>query len=249
MASSRFILGVVLSSSFHVLAYVQMHHGKAKTKRVSSLVLIEMEPVPPPPKEAPPPPMPVNHTRAEQAPLVPAKSTKAAARPEAPLPAARAGKVLSAPTAAPAVADFTVVEGASATFAGGITSQVGTASTAVSVQPRGVPGIGAATSAGRGAGVPAGPDRSKAARPVGSDWDCSKLFPSGASVDSATAIIIARVRVDGFAEAVSVVSDPGQGFGAAARACALQQRYAPAEDHEGRPVVATTLPFRVRFTR
>ena len=62
-------------------------------------------------------------------------------------------------------------------------------------------------------------------------------------------MIVARVRADGTAESVSVVRDPGQGFGRAARACAMRQRYAAAEDREGRAVIATTAPFRVRFTR
>jgi protein TonB len=57
------------------------------------------------------------------------------------------------------------------------------------------------------------------------------------------------VRPDGSALSVKVVSDPGHGFGRAARECALRQMYMPARDKQGHPVVGTTPPINVKFTR
>jgi len=45
------------------------------------------------------------------------------------------------------------------------------------------------------------------------------------------------------------VSEPGHGFGRAARMCALTKRYTPALDRDGNPVVGTTPPINVTFTR
>ncbi|HEU4539283.1 MAG TPA: energy transducer TonB, partial [Polyangiaceae bacterium] len=92
-------------------------------------------------------------------------------------------------------------------------------------------------------------DQSRPPAPEGSDWDCSSLFPPDATANAAHVLLAVRVGPDGRARAVSVLSDPGQGFGAAARACALRQRYRPALDRAGGPVAAQTAPFRVRFTR
>jgi protein TonB len=75
------------------------------------------------------------------------------------------------------------------------------------------------------------------------------MFPSGVTVDSAIVVIVARVRPDGSPESITVVSEPKEGFGAAARACAMRQRYAPAEDRSGHVIASSTAPFRVRFTR
>jgi protein TonB len=148
------------------------------------------------------------------------------------------------------MADFTMVQGDGATYAGGITSSAGTSKNAVDGQPRIAAARGAGGGNGEGTGTGAGAaDRSKTARPIGSDWDCKALFPTGASAASATVIIVARVRPDGVPEAVSVVSDPGQGFGPAARTCAMRQRYQSAEDRDGHAVAGSTAPFRVRFTR
>jgi protein TonB len=147
------------------------------------------------------------------------------------------------------MADFTMVQGNADTYAGGITSSSGTAKSAVTAPSRGpVPGVGAG--GGNGAGQAIGAvDQAKTARPIGSDWDCKALFPGTATSDSATVIIATRVRADGTPESVSVIADPGQGFGPAARACAMRQRYDAARDREGRLVTGSTAPFRVRFTR
>jgi protein TonB len=144
-----------------------------------------------------------------------------------------------------AVADFTMVQGASDAYAGGVTSSAGTSKGPVQ---------GAAADAGPAAATPSraqpgAADLSQPPKPEGSDWDCSALFPAQATVNFAQVMLAVRVGPDGRARSVSVLSDPGEGFGAAARACALRQRYRPALDRSGSPVAAQTAPFRVRFTR
>ena len=54
---------------------------------------------------------------------------------------------------------------------------------------------------------------------------------------------------DGRADSAKVVSDPGYGFGQAARQCALETRFIPARDRDGKPVAGETRPFNFRFTR
>ncbi len=246
MASARFVLGVALSAGVHVVAYVQMSHAKASVAKPKAPIVIEVDtavPPPPPPREEPAP-----EKAAEPAPVAKSEKPIMKASANSPPAAAQAGKVLAAESD-DGPADFTMVQG-NDVYAGGITSSTGTATAPVTAQPRVAAAIGPATGGGgEGSGAPSAPDLSKAARPVGSDWDCSSMFPSGANVDTATVVIIARVKRDGAPESITVVTDPGQGFGNAARACAMRQRYAPAEDRDGRPVVSSTAPFRVRFTR
>ncbi len=95
------------------------------------------------------------------------------------------------------------------------------------------------------------PDRSKPPTIVGStSWNCP--FPAEADAegtDNATATIIVKVRPDGSPESVSVVADPGSGFGRAARACALTRRYQAGLDRDGNPTTASTPPIRVKFSR
>jgi protein TonB len=103
--------------------------------------------------------------------------------------------------------------------------------------------------------APAPPGRLAAdrSRPValagGSSWRCP--FPPEADadqIDRAVVDVQVSVQPDGHAGAVTIVSDPGHGFGRAARACAIAQRYEPAADRAGVPVAATTV-VHVRFAR
>lgn len=246
MASSRFILGVVVSGGFHVLAFLQMNRAEASVRPALPPTVIEIDSAPPPP----PPPAPKAEPLApeETAPAAPLPQAAKPVAPRAPQAAAQAGRVLTAADEAPGVADFTMVQGVGA-YAGGITSSSGTSKSAVTSAPASGPAPGPVAGAGGDGTRPTGPDLSKPARPVGSDWDCKALFPREATSDNATVLIVARVRPDGAPESVSVVKDPGEGFGRAARACAMRQRYAAAEDRDGHAVLATTAPFRVRFTR
>jgi protein TonB len=57
------------------------------------------------------------------------------------------------------------------------------------------------------------------------------------------------VGADGRADRVDVLSDPGFGFGTAARLCALRTPFAPALNSTGQPVAAASPPIRVHFFR
>jgi protein TonB len=92
------------------------------------------------------------------------------------------------------------------------------------------------------------------ARPAGlsgsPSWSCP--FPSEADVQQinrATATIVVTVSSSGRPTAARVLSDPGYGFGDAAKRCALGRRYEPALDPDGNPVGSTTPPIIVRFKR
>ncbi len=181
-------------------------------------------------------------------------------------PAAQAGRVLTAPGSASdgEPMDFSVVQGSGEHYAGGVTSSRGTSKSAVydaRARDEGVAGVVGGTGTGGGAGPVQGAtarpavvaprvDRSRPALPVARAWSCA--FPPAADtarVDFAQARIVATVGIDGRATSVTVISDPGTGFGAAARRCALSQRFTPALDRDGRPRVASTAPITVTFTR
>ncbi|MBS2013006.1 MAG: energy transducer TonB [Deltaproteobacteria bacterium] len=72
-------------------------------------------------------------------------------------------------------------------------------------------------------------------------------FPSEADaeqIDEAAVTIEVKVTVDGRAENVTVVQDPGHGFGREAKRCALREKYDPALNVDGSPVAGS---YRVRF--
>jgi protein TonB len=164
-------------------------------------------------------------------------------QPRAPAaaPATSAQIVSRVPSAAPVdlTAD-TFVTGSAASYAGGATTSSGTSTRAVEgpiVDPRG-PTTGQAGSR---------------ARPVGldeADWSCP--WPDqadSAEVNEKQVLLRVAVRPDGQVTEVKVVSDPGLGFGQAARACALRTRFQPALDHSGQAIAAWSGPIRVRFIR
>lgn len=196
----------------------------------------------------PPPPPPPTEEPAPEPKAPPAPALKAAAPLTAPPPAAaQAGKVLTADPDAPL--DLTgdgFVQGNADSYAGGVTSSTGTSKTAAR-DPR----AGSAGTAPVAPSLPAGPevDRSSPARPTSGSWDhCG--FPPEADVEQvnyARVTIAVTIGADGQARSVSVVRDPGYGFGALARRCALRERFEPARNKDGTPVTATqviTINFR-----
>ena len=95
-------------------------------------------------------------------------------------------------------------------------------------------------------------DLSRPALPAarGGEWNCP--FPAQADVDQvdyARVVIVVTVGTEGRAKSVVVQSDPGHGFGTAARRCALGQRYDVGLDRFGKPATRTTPPFTVTFRR
>jgi protein TonB len=97
----------------------------------------------------------------------------------------------------------------------------------------------------------AGPDRSRAASLAGSkEWKCD--FPPEADVDQidqAFVVVQVATRTDGSPDRVSILSDPGHGFGRAARVCAMKEHYDPALDRDGNAIAGSTKSIRIRFER
>ncbi len=77
-------------------------------------------------------------------------------------------------------------------------------------------------------------------------WDCE--FPPWAKVGGVVRMI-ATVQADGTAADAEIISDPGHGFAAVARECAMRQRFVAARDEHGKPTLGRTGPFNVRFVR
>ncbi|WP_394837660.1 energy transducer TonB [Pendulispora rubella] len=190
------------------------------------------EPEPEPAKAAPPPP----------------KAPKDAPPPPPPPP--EAAKAAAALTADPNdVVDFsnTIITGKSDSFGGGVTQSNGTGKAVYNPAARagGTPG-------GTGTAPPPPPmDRSRAAGLLGDqNWNCP--WPSEAdseSVDEAYVTVEVLVGTNGRAQQVTVVKDPGHGFGREARQCAMQKPFATQLDVNGNPVAGKTKPFRIHFER
>jgi protein TonB len=104
---------------------------------------------------------------------------------------------------------------------------------------------------GDGFGSRGGSDAGRARNRFGSaalsphgQWDCD--FPPHQRNDARVRMIV-TVRADGSAEAVDIVSDPGRGFGQAARDCAMRQTFVPARDEDGHPQRSKTPEFTIHF--
>jgi len=196
----------------------------------------EPEPEPPPPQEREPEPT------AEPTPVE-----------EAAPAAAESGAVLTAPAEEPLdLLDQGIISGPGSRFSGGVSAADGTSTTAVRKQTaiaNGVPG-------GRGTAPAAPPpptvDKSQPASLVpGDDWN-SCPFPAEADAEQQNQAVVRLVIVvapDGRASSVNILSDPGYGFGQAARQCALRKRFVAGRDASGNPVSKATAPLRVRFQR
>jgi protein TonB len=195
----------------------------------------------------PPPPPPVETAKPEEPPAV----VKAAPReppPPAPAPA-QAAKVLAQepdPNEPVDLTGNTFVQGNADSYAGGTTSANGTSTRAVRAvaAPTGVP-----NATGTATAKPVGPDRSRKASVGGTEWNAP--FPpeaDTAQIDEAYVTLQIDVRADGTAATVTVVKDPGTGFGREARRYALTQHFQPALDHDGNPIPSTIIT-RVHFSR
>jgi protein TonB len=257
---SRFgaILGLWLALVLHGAAGAQaarnLYEVESFAEAVSNYVRtnlqlqIDIDTTPPPPPPPPPPPEP--EPEPEKAPPPPPVAGEPPPPPPAP---AEAGKVLTADPDPDAPVDLTgegFVTG-EGEFRGGITSNAGTSKNAV----RNV----AATSTGVPGGTGAAPapvvkapekDLSRPALPPGEGAWRSCPYPSEAQLDG---IEFGRVKLtvtvgtDGRAKSVTVLSDPGSGFGATARQCAMRVTFTPALDKSGQPIVGSTPPFTVKF--
>ena len=203
------------------------------------------EPEPEPEPEEPPPPVP------EEAPAVAPDPTDV---PEEPAPAAaETAAVLTAPTDAPLdLTDQGILSGSGTRFSGGVSAADGTATTAVRKQTAIANGVQGGRGTAPAAPPPPTVDKSQPAGLIlGDDWsNCP--FPPEADAEQQNQAVVRLVIVvgpDGRPSSVNVLSDPGYGFGQAARQCAMRKRYTPGLDALGKPVSKATPPFRVRFQR
>ncbi len=212
------------------------------TERLRSTYDVDTTPPPevkPPDEPDPPEPEPV----------------KPVARSAAPPPApAQAAKVLtSEPTPGDAPVDLTgwgIVSGEAERAPGGETSNKGT-STKYVAQAATATGVPNATgTAPTPPAPPSGKDLSRPARPSELNWNCG--FPAEADmeqINSEKVTLIVTVGPDGRPQKVSVLNDPGFGFGRVARQCALRKSYNAGLDRAGNAITTTTPPFTVRFVR
>jgi len=216
-------------------------------ERLSQQIDVDLSEPPPPPApepepepEAPTPPPPV-------AAVAPPTDT-----PPPPPAAAEAGKLLTAepdPNAPVDLTDQGFVSGSGDRFAGGNTAANGTSANAVRDLRAQPDGVGKAPP-GPVATVVTGPNLSRPAAPVAASWNCE--FPPEADVegiDNAVVQLTVVVSPDGRPKAVTVLRDPGNGFGQAARSCAFRKQFSAALDRAGVAVTMSTAPFTVRFTR
>jgi|GEM_PF-238070 len=204
----------------------------------------EQKPPPPPPPEEPKP-------EPEPQARVPSRGQQAEAPPPAP---AQAGKLLTAAADPDAPLDLTgegFVTGDGDRYVGGVTSSKGTAQAPVRqalTKPEGKVG-------GTGKGNPDAdlnkPDLSRAPVPLDTVWnDCG--FPPEADTEQINYMkvrVVVTVGLDGRAQKVTVLSDPGHGFGRLAQQCAYRKTYGVGLNSDGKPIVSTTPPIGVTFQR
>jgi protein TonB len=134
-------------------------------------------------------------------------------------------------------------------FAGGVTASRGTSKSAVRSLEASPKGTGTAPHAAP-APTPS-VNLSRAAGPGPGSWsDCG--FPPEADaegINDKRVKIMVTVKPDGHPRSVTVLADPGYGFAAMARQCALRKTYTPALNMAGEAVEQTTPPFTVHFER
>jgi protein TonB len=183
---------------------------------------------------------------------------RAASEPAPPPPPAEATKVLTAEEDPDAPLDLTdqgFISGTGERFAGGITTAAGTSKKAVRNRAASKEGMegGAGTKPKAQVSAPKEPEKdlSESPRPrVTGRWDCP--FPpeaNAAQQNYARAVVTVLVGTDGRAKSVTVVSDPGFGFGRAAKHCALAKTYSVGKDTFVNPVAKTTPPVGINFRR
>ena len=227
----------------HAFAALVQSAVRDEVRATYAVEVAQTKPPPPPPEE------PVKTVPEPQV-RMPSRS-QAEAPPPAP---AQAGKVLTANPDPDAPLDLTgdgFVTGDGDRYVGGVTSAKGTATTAVRgslTKPVGKVG-------GTGNGKPDAPltkpDLSRPPLPLDTNWtDCG--FPPEADTDQINFMrvrVIVTVGLDGRAQKVNVLNDPGHGFGRQAQQCAYRKSYGIGLDVDGKPIVSTTPPISIRFER
>jgi periplasmic protein TonB len=238
----------LVALSFHAaivlgLPYLQVSRPLASAKGVELFEVALLEPEPEP--QAPPPTEPEPVATQSAAPRAAASAHREI----------RAPPPKSMPSSTVPASPESVVSSDIADFSNTIMTSPGRGGSGVSGAP-GIRGGGdegamarpAAPSAAAGGG--GGNDRSRVASLQGGrDWNCQ--FPAeadDAAIDFAVVTLRISVDPDGHASEISLVQDPGHGFGPAARNCASQRAYLPALNAGGHPTRAS-ITVRVRFVR
>ncbi|WP_394826858.1 hypothetical protein [Pendulispora albinea] len=200
------------------------------------------------PKEPEPPPPPEPEPEPVKAPPPPKAPKEAVAPPPA---AAAAGAIIDkAPDPnEPVDLTNTFVTGPGTSYAGGTTQSGGTSTKPVynaAARATGTPGgTGAAT-------APPGPSKARAAGLLGdTNWNDCPFPPEADSEDinETWVTIEVQVGVNGRAQGVTIVKDPGHGFARVARQCAMQKPFATELDVNGNAIPGKTKPFRIHFER
>jgi len=227
----------------------QVQQNVAERLRATINVDVKTPPPPPPPPPEAPAADPTAPPPPENTPPPPKDAPAAAPA------AAQAGKILTAPPDPDQPLDLTgqgFVTGTGDRYAGGTTASDGTSQTAVRnpyARGNGTPGA-TGTAPGKAPPPPPAKDLSRPARPNSTNWSCG--FPAEADmdqVDYAVVRVVVTVTAEGRARSVSILNDPGHGFGRLARQCAFRQNYTSGRDRYGKPISRTTPPITVRFTR
>jgi len=240
-------LGIAGAIAFHALLWIwALTRGPALEAWSTELALrlhealsrqdvVEIAKPPPPPPKPPPPP----------ARIEPPKVPRVAFARARPPPPAKAGNVLARRTSDDAPVDLTAdtfVTGTSKAYVGGTTSSSGTNEVAVHTT--------VTDPTARPTRDPKEPDLSRSVSLDDDQWHCPwPQEADAAEIDQQAVVIRVAVKPDGIAARVDLLTDPGHGFGAAARNCALRTRFEPAKDKDGNRIAAVSPPIRVRFTR
>lgn len=247
------------TSLFDLSAFTSLVRSNV-VERLGATIDIEQEQEEAPPEEEEEPP-PEEVPEPEPEPLEPLEAPEAPEdetmnEPEAAPAAAEAGKVLTSEPDPNEPLDLTgegFISGTGTRFSGGVTARDGTAKTAV--RDRRARGGGVEGAQGKAEGSKATQpfvDKSKpAGLPIGANWN-SCGFPPEADVEQinqARVNVVVLVGTDGRPTSVSVLNDPGYGFGRIARNCAMRFKYPVGLDKYGNPTAKATRPFNITFTR
>lgn len=263
------VLGLVCALGIHATVYALAPQRAAMSAvPAPDEVAIELFEPPPPAPELPPEPeepalavmapepkervvQPVRKPSRAEPPArpEPPKPAEAAPPPQEPEPVAEPAPPVEQELNEPAPA---LVADADAPSSHEVRQGGGTGGTGQGGSPNGVPGGKGPAVAATGQGVKNGTGTGSA-QPVTlsmKNWRCA--WPSEAEYEDFDEQLVAiRVVVaeDGRVEKAEVLSDPGYGFGRAARDCARRVRFNPAKDAFGRAIKAQSPPIHVKFVR
>jgi protein TonB len=228
-----------------VHAFAVLVRAQVRERMHSQIDVDLTEPPPPPPPEPEPPPEPPAPTPPTAAPPPPAGT------PPTPPAAAEAGKVLTQDPDPNEPVDLTgdgFVTGDADHFAGGVTASNGTSKGPVHDLRAKPDGVGKPPP---GPVASAAVNLTRAASPVGSSWDDCEFPPEAdvEDIDNAVVQLTVIVGANGRAKSVTVLRDPGNGFGQAARTCAFRKPFTTALDSSGTAITMSTPPFTIHFHR